>query len=165
MTEIIIREYDESDAQRVGRLIADTYSRYNLDFLPLKDRGPFLGPFQHAHSQDAAQQEAIAKVIHSGIVLVAEADGEIAGVLRGRQERLASLFVSGDHHRQGIGRRLVERFEQFSQERGVDVIRVAATLYGVPFYQVSGYKRSTGIRVGGSFDGHGLFWQPMRKRL
>jgi GNAT superfamily N-acetyltransferase len=165
MTEITIRDYYENDAPRVGHLIADTYSAYNLDFLAPEERGPFLGPFQHAHSSDLAHQAAIAEVVRSEVVLVAEVDGEIVGVLRGRRERLASLFVSGAYHRQGIGRCLVGHFEQRSQDQGVHVIRVAATLYGVPFYLAMGYKRSTGVRRGWSFEGHGLPYQPMRKIL
>ena len=163
--KITIRPYREQDAQSVGRLIADTYSTYNLDFLPAKARAPFLGPFAHATSPDPAHQEAIAGVIHSETVLVAEQAGEIVGVLRGRKERLASLFVRGDRHRRGIGRRLVEAFERLSREEGVAVIRVAATLYGVPFYLAMGYKRSTGMRSGHSFQGRGLPTQPMRKVL
>lgn len=165
MTEITIREYREGDAPRVGRLIADTYGEYNLDFLPIEARGPFLGPFQHAGSPDKAHQEAIAQVVRSEMVYVAEDSGEIVGVLRGRRERLASLFVRGDHHRRGIGRRLVEHFERASLERGVRVVRVAATLYAVPFYLALGYVRSTGVRSGWSFEGRGLPIQPMRKVL
>jgi GNAT superfamily N-acetyltransferase len=165
VTEIAIRAYHENDALSVGRLIADTYGEYNLDFLPIEARAPLLGPFQHAYSPDRAHQEAIARVIRSEVVFVAEDDGEIVGVLRGRKERLASLFVRGDRHRQGIGRRLVKRFEQTSLEQGVEVIRVAATLYGVPFYLALGYKRSTGVRSGWSFEGRGLPYQPMRKVL
>jgi GNAT superfamily N-acetyltransferase len=165
MSEIIIRDYCEADAPSVGRLIADTYAEYNLDFLSAEARGPFLGPFQHAYSPDEAHREAIARVIRSEMVFVAEENGEIVGVLRGRKERLASLFVRGDRHRRGIGRRLVERFERASREQGVQVVRVAATLYGVPFYLAMGYKRSTGIRLGWSFEGRGLPYQPMRKIL
>lgn len=165
MTNITIRDYDENDAPSVGQLIADTYSKYNLNFLPMEERDPFLGPFQHAGSPDKAHQEAIARVIRSEMVFVAEDDGEIVGVLRGRKERLASLFVRGDRHRQGIGRKLVEHFEQVSLDQGVKVIRVAATLYGIPFYLAMGYKRSTGMRNGWSFEGHGLPNQPMRKVL
>ncbi len=165
MTEIVIRAYEEGDAPIVGRLIADTYSEYNLGFLPVDARAPFLGPFQNARSPDVAHQEAIAGVIRSEMVFVAEVDGQVVGVLRGRKERLASLFVKGDHHRQGIGRRLVEHFEHVSLERGVNVIRVAATLYAIPFYLAMGYKRSTGLRSGWSFEGQGLPIQPMRKLL
>jgi GNAT superfamily N-acetyltransferase len=165
LADILIRPYEERDALGVGQLIADTYSEYNLGFLPPDARGPFLGPFQHARSPNPAHQEAIAGVIQSEMVFVAEVDGQVVGVLRGRSERLASLFVRGDYHRQGIGARLVEHFERASLERGVDVIRVAATLYAVPFYLAMGYKRSTGVRAGWSFEGHGLPIQPMRKVL
>jgi GNAT superfamily N-acetyltransferase len=158
-----IRCYEEKDAQSVGKLIADTYSEFNLSVVPAEELALFLGPFRHAGSEVKAHQEAIARVIRSAMVYVAEADGEIVGVLRGRKDRLGSLFVRGDHHRQGIGRSLVERFEQECLRQGATVIRVLATLYAVPFYRAMGYKRSTGVRSGRSFEGRGLKVQPMRK--
>ena len=162
---ITIRSYTEKDAESVGRLIADTYSEFNLSFVPSEELGLFLGPFRYARSQQESHQEAIAQVIRSAMVFVAEDDGEIVGVLRGRKGRLASLFVRGEYHRQGIGRKLVKRFELESLRQGVTVIRVAATLYAVPFYLAMGYKRSTGVRKGRSFEGRGLKMQPMRKVL
>jgi GNAT superfamily N-acetyltransferase len=162
---ITIREYSENDAESVGRLIADTYSQFNLAYLPPEEMKLFLGPFQHAWSSEKERQEEIARMIHSEWVFVAEDDGEIVGVLRGRKERLGSLFVRGDHQRKGIGRKLVERFEQECQKHAPMVIRVSATMYGVPFYAAMGYKRSTGVRSSWSFEGHGLPVQPMRKVL
>jgi GNAT superfamily N-acetyltransferase len=162
---ITVRCYRERDAHSVGKLIADTYSKFNLSFVQDEELGLFLGPFQYARSQEKSHQAAIAQVIKSAMVYVAETNGEIVGVLRGRKNRLASLFVRGDYHRQGIGRELVERFEQESLRQGVTVIRVAATLYAVPFYLALGYKRSTGVRTGWSFEGRGLKIQPMRKVL
>jgi GNAT superfamily N-acetyltransferase len=159
----IIRCYDESDAPQVGILIAETYSRYNLSFVPPADLGLFLGPFRYAGSPDPAHREAIARVVRSALVFVAEDEGEIVGVLRGRKGRLGSLFVRGDHQRQGIGRRLVERFEPECTALGSGVIHVAATVYAIAFYQALGYKKSTGLRRGYSFEGHGLPVQPMRK--
>ncbi len=158
-----IRRYKEADAAKVGKLIADTYTQFNLSFVPSAELGLFLGPFRHAGSKDKAHQEAIARTIRSEMVFVAEDEGEIVGVLRGRTERLGSLFVRGDHHRQGIGRRLVNRFERECRRRGMRVIRVASTEYGVPFYTAMGYKKSTGLRSGRSFEGRGLPVQPMRK--
>ena len=163
---VTIRLFEERDVVGIGRLIADTYSQFNLSFLPEEQMGLFLGPFQHAYSDDPEHIEEIAKVVRSEIVLVAETgDGTIVGVLRGRKERLASLFVRGDYQRQGIGRKLVERFEEENLKMGVTVIRLAATMYAVPFYAAMGYKRSTGKRIGRSFEGHGLPNQPMRKVL
>jgi GNAT superfamily N-acetyltransferase len=162
---LTIRPYQEDDAGVVGILIADTYSAFNLAFLPADKRGPFLGPFQYARSPEPARQEALRAVIRAPLVYVAEDAGEIVGVLRGRRERLASLFVRGDRQLQGIGRRLVACFEEESAGQGVRLIRVAATLYATPFYLALGYKKSTGLRCGWSFEGHGLKVQPMRKIL
>lgn len=160
-----IRRYEESDAGSVGRLIARTYGDFNLSFLPPDERGPFLGPFLHADSPEPGHREAIRAVVKAAMAYVAEDGGEIVGVLRGRRERLASLFVGADHHRQGIARALVERFEKDSIGLGVSVVRVAATFYAVPFYLAMGYKKSRGPHTGWSFQGRGLPVQPMKKIL
>lgn len=162
---ITIREYTEEDSQQVGVLIAETYGQFNLAYLPPEEMKAFLGPFQHAWSSERQHREEIGRMIHSEWVFVAEDNGEIVGVLRGRKERLGSLFVRGDHHRKGIGRQLVERFEQECQKHAPMIIRVSATMYGVPFYAAMGYKKSTGVRESRSFDGRGLPTQPMRKVL
>jgi GNAT superfamily N-acetyltransferase len=162
---ITIRDYQEIDSIEVGILIADTYREFNLSFVPTEEIDLFLGPFQHARSFDPEHQALIAQMIRSEMVFVAEDAGEIVGVLRGRPYRLGSLFVHKDYHRRGIGRKLVEHFEQECREQGSPAIRVAATLYAVPFYLMMGYKRSTGVRNSWSFDGHGMPIQPMRKIL
>ncbi len=168
---ITIRDYQVTDAQRVGVLIADTYGEFNLSFVPPEERIPFLGPFQHARSPEKFHQEEIARVIGAPMVLVAQDDGEIVGVLRGgrKDERqrvvLQSLFVKGTHHRRGVGQKLVERFEQACRQRGETVIRVASSPYAVPFYQAMGYKKTTGMRSMTSFDGAGFQYQPMKKVL
>lgn len=160
-----IRDYSEDDAIAVGRLIADTYTEYNLGFASPEELGRLLGPFRHARSTDPAHKAAIARVIQSEMVCVAVDEGAIVGVLRGRFERLGSLFVRGDHHRRGVGRQLVEHFEAESRRRGTRVIHVASTQFGYPFYLATGYKRSTGLRNSRSFEGRNLPVQLMRKVL
>jgi len=153
------------DTENVGLLIAATYRKFNLTFATPEEIKSFLGPFQYAGSPVKSHQEAIARAIKASMVFVAENDGEIIGVLRGNKNKLQSLFVDGDNHRQGIGRRLVARFEQESIRQGSNVIRLMSTLYAVPFYQDRGYKKSTGERRMRSFDGEGLKYQPMKKIL
>jgi len=162
---ITIREYTEDDAEPVGKLIADTYARFNLAYLSPEDLKLELGPFQHAWSEEEAHKQKIAEMIRSEWVYVAVHQGEIVGVLRGSKGRLASLFVRDDHQRQGVARQLVERFEEECQKYAPMVIRLSATVYAVPFYLQMGYKKSTGLRSGWSFDYHGLPIQPMRKVL
>ena len=162
---ITIRNYTENDTQEVGRLIADTYFEFNLSFASPEDRNLMLGPFRHAHSSDEAHRKAIIEILRSPMFYVAESNGNIAGILRGRKERLASLFVHKDFHHLGIGRELVEHFEAASARQGVSVVRLAATLYAIPFYLKLGYKKSSGLRKSWSFDGHGFPYQPMKKKI
>ncbi len=86
-------------------------------------------------------------------------------LLRGSPGRLHSLFVAGERHRRGIGRRLMDAFEDECRRRGAEKITMASTLYAVPFYQSLGYKKSTGVRRMRSFEGEGLPYQPMKKVL
>ncbi len=162
---IVVRPYRESDAERVGILIAATFGEFNLAYASPDERQLLLGPFRHAGSADPSHREAIAEVIQAAILLVAEDEGEIVGVLRGRKDRLQSLFVAGSHHRRGIGRRLVEVFEEECQRQGAARIRVASTLFAVPFYSKMGYKKTTGVRAMPCFDGTDLPYQPMQKVL
>jgi len=161
-----IRTYDDnSDAIAVGILIADTYRKFNLDFASPEEQEKLLGPFHHAWSEEQSHRDAIVRVLRTEMIFVAEDASQIVGVLRCKPGRLQSLFVSENYHRQGIGRKLVERCEQWCASRSAEVIRLAATLYAIPFYQAVGYKKSTGIRIGWSFDGMGLRYQPMKKVL
>lgn len=116
---VSIREYTEHDASEVGLLIKNTYSEFNLSFLAQEKQVPFLGPFQFAGSTDPSHIQDLDRVIKSEFVFLAEDQGQIAGILRGRMDRLASLFVVKTHHQRGIGRLLIERFEKeiLSRER------------------------------------------------
>ena len=168
---LTIRAYHESDAQQVGMLIADTYNEFNLSEQSSEQRDSMLGPFLYARSSEPSHRQNIAAAIHAPTVLVAETDGQIVGVLRGgRVDELGrtvlqSLFVSGRHHRLGIGRKLVERFEQEYIIQGVTVFKLLSTLHAVPFYLEMGYRKSTGVRSIHSFEGQGLQSQPMKKVL
>lgn len=162
---MIIRDYREDDAPSVGRLIAATFGEFNLAYASPQERALLLGPFQHAESQDPAHQAAIAEAIEAEMVFVAEDGGEIVGALRGRPDKLQSLFVRRDHHRQGIGRVLVEHFERECLRRDATVIKVQATLFAVSFYQNVGYKKTTGVRSCRIFEGTRFPYQPMKKVL
>ncbi len=160
-----IRVATQADAPAIGRLIAATYRTYNLSHADPEEQERLLGPFRHAFSVEPEHRQAIAEVVDSPMLYIAEEDGHIVGVLRGRENVLASLFVDGAYHRRGIGRQLVERFEKDSRKAGVKWIRVAATLYAIAFYQSLGYKKTTGIRPCHSFEGTDLKQQPMKKEF
>jgi len=150
-------------------LIAETYGKFNLPEMTPEKRASMLGPFACSRSSEPEHRQAIAAAISAPSVWVAEDDGQIVGVLRGGRTDykgrtvLSSLFVSGKCHRQGIGRALVEYFEQEYISKGVSTFKLSATLHAVPFYLSVGYKKSTGVRSMNSFDEAGLPYQPMKK--
>ena len=160
---IRIREYRARDSRKVGELIAETFGRINLDYASPEERADLLGPFRFARSDTHTHAEEIARVLQAEIALVAVDQRDIVGILRGRPNKLQSLFVQIDRLRQGIGRRLVERFEEECIAQGAGHVRVMSSLYAVPFYQAMGYKKTTGVRKMHSFEGEGLQYQPMKK--
>jgi GNAT superfamily N-acetyltransferase len=167
---IILRPYRESDAPSVGRLIADTFGEFNLAYASPEERDLLLGPFRYARSPEPYHQRAIAEAIQAEMVYLAQdvtpgTGPEVVGVLRGRPDKLQSLFVRADHHRQGIGRRLVGCYERQCRRQGSTAIKVQATLYAVPFYLAMGYVRSTGVRSMKIFEGTRFPYQPMKKVL
>ncbi|PKO12897.1 MAG: hypothetical protein CVU39_21555 [Chloroflexi bacterium HGW-Chloroflexi-10] len=162
---LTIRSYRNEDAEQAGRLIADTYTKFNLAFVPTDELPLFLGPFQHAHSPLDEHKAAITEILRAAILLIADSDGQVVGILRGRSDKLQSLFVREDYHRRGVGRQLVEYFEQECLRHGGRKIKIMSTLFAVPFYTAMGYKRSTGVRRMTSFDGRGLPYQPLKKIL
>jgi len=162
---ISIRPFKETDAAAAGVLIADTYRRFNLADFSAGKQEEMLGPFAHARSTDPEHRATIASVLQAEMVFVAMDGGELVGILRGRPDKLQSLFVRPDHHREGIGRLLVQAFEQECLQQGSTAVKLMSTLYAVPFYQAQGYKRSTGVRKMHSFEGEGLPYQPMKKIL
>jgi len=80
-------------------MAVQTTSEFNLSFAPPEEKRGFLGPFQHARSLEESNREAIAVAIRASIVFVAVKDGDTVGVLRGKEEKLQSLFVRGAFHK------------------------------------------------------------------
>lgn len=162
---ISIRDFNPGDTAEVSLLIKNTYSQFNLAYLPPAEQKAFLGPFFYAGSDHPEHLRKIENVIQSQFIFVAVEDQEIIGVLRGRMGRLGSLFVAGKHQNRGAGRLLIDHFEDQVLSHGGGIIRVASSIYAVGFYQRMGYKKSTGVRKSWSFDGYGFPIQPMRKVL
>jgi len=94
------------------------------------------------------------------IFYLALENNKLIGVIRGNKNRITNLFVRKGHHKKGIGKKLVQRFEKTCYKLGSQEIKIKASLYAAHFYQKLGYKKTTGIR-----NFKGLRIQPMKKIL
>ncbi len=163
---IQIRPYQEQDSNDVGILIAECFSKYNLERIEHVEKPAYLGPFYNARSSEPAHQQQIAILIQAPIIFVTKDEtGLISAVLRATHERILTLCVHDFYFFQNIGRQLLEEYEQRMLEKGTTSIKVAAPLYSVDFYLRMGYKRSTGIRSTPCFPNGSLPCQPMKKQL
>ena len=154
---ITIRKYRREDARAVAALISETYSRFN------SHEGTKLAVSEYIVSYDpkGKRTEDIHKrFFRTPNCFVALAGSRVIGMVRGIENRLINLFVNGDYHRQGIARRLVQRFEKACLKAGFTHIVLRGSLYATPFYESVGYKKTTGVR-----NFHGLKAQPMKKKL
>jgi len=78
----------------------------------------------------------------------------------GRKNRIKNLFVLGEEHKKGVGKKLIKLFEKEVKKRNYNHTKVNSSIYAIFFYQKMGYKKTTGIR-----NFNGLKIQPMKKNL
>ncbi len=153
----MIRKYMKSDARAVAALISRTYSQ----FCRVEGtESAVQGYIDYYNPSGKSDDELDALFSQTPFRLIAVATQKIVGILRAKENRITNLFVDGDHHRQGIAKRLVCRFEEVCQTEGFTEIVLRGSLYAIPFYESLGYKNTTGIQVF-----RGLKIQPMKKKL
>jgi len=99
--------------------------------------------------QEEAGLDALARQLpwDSELVLVAEVDGQVVGVIvgtiSGSRAYFYRLAVHPDYQRRGIGRRLVQALEERFREKGVTQIVIMVKQdneQAIPFYESLGYE-------------------------
>ncbi|HKU94573.1 MAG TPA: GNAT family N-acetyltransferase [Vineibacter sp.] len=131
MARIPIRPATPADAETISTLIQQAVRRGNAaDYEPeIIDR--ICANFSRG---------MIVRRMAEREVFVGEVDGQIAGTVSLRGDKLYSLFVAVDRHGQGIGRHLVNHLEAHALGRGVGALRLSAALGARLFYERLGYR-------------------------
>jgi N-acetylglutamate synthase-like GNAT family acetyltransferase len=70
--------------------------------------------------------------------LLAEEDGDVAGLIAFSEDEIQNLFVRPDFHRRGVGTRLFRAAEAAIRESGQARMCVCTSGYGRPFYEAMG---------------------------
>ena len=86
----------------------------------------------------------------SHFVLVAEADGEIAGMIEVREmKHVSMLFVDKAHHRKGIGKALFQLAlgRIMSEEPLPERVTVHSSRFAVPFYENLGFTKTSEEKI------------------
>lgn len=148
---------NEQNAPIIANLISGVFLRFNRNEGDDKSVSSYVSSFSPKHYTPSELKD---KLNGSNINFGAFYKNRLVGILRGKNNRIISLFVEEKFHKLGIGKMLVRYFEKAIKNSGGGKIRVRASIYATPFYQKIGYKKTTGIRL---FKG--LRTQPMKKIL
>ncbi|MBU2616922.1 MAG: GNAT family N-acetyltransferase [Nanoarchaeota archaeon] len=153
------RKFRKSDIRQVAKIKNSVFSNFNkLGYFEKCAISRYL----NKTSLKKSDQELIDvfKISDKSIFYVAEKNNKILGYINGKRNKIVNLFVLGEMHKKGIGRKLINLFENESRKQKSNEIKIASSIYAVPFYQKMGYIKTTGIR-----NWHGLKVQPMKKFL
>lgn len=132
-TELVIREAVADDADGLFALVKD----FATSFSP--ERAAFEQSFEHFLVDDHAW------------LSVAEDDGRLIGYClgfdhyafyaNGRVSWVEEIMVQADRRKEGIGRMLMDAFEDWARSRGSRLVGLA-TRRAAPFYLALGYEES-----------------------
>jgi GNAT superfamily N-acetyltransferase len=128
--DIIIRRFESGDADDVSQLIID-----NLMLVNILDYG-----------EAAVRQIArfysppwLLEYAQSGETFVAVDRSSIVGTATLEQNRVRNVFVRIDHHRQGIGKILMQHIEGIASKQNKAQLVLLADISAVDFYRKLGY--------------------------
>lgn len=140
---LVIRKFDESDAEAVANLIIRNFKEVNS-----KDYGQdAIDELVKTH--DAAWVSEIASYAHMYVFCIDEkiiGVGSISSFWGSETESiLLTVFVLPEFHGKGIGRTIIRTLEQDELFKRAQRVEIPASITAVDFYRKFGYKYKNGI--------------------
>lgn len=151
----LIRDLHPGEEGAVCALVERSFRQFVAPDFPPEGVEEFL--------EFAAPAALVERLQDDARVLVAEADGEIVGVIELKGcEHLTLLFVDAEAHGRGLGRRLVERGLELCRRGDPEAERVTvnASRYAVPVYRRLGFEP-----IGPERTENGITFLPMAYRF
>jgi len=145
-TALKIRQIETRDLDTVSAICMASFTASVADTLA----GEGVATFSTIASAEALR----ARMKADNLMLVAECDGGVRGVVELREGRhIAMLFVEPDYQRQGIGGKLLAAV---LDRAGVETVTVRASLSSVAMYEKHGFACKGEVS-----ELAGLVYQPM----
>lgn len=145
-----VRKIEDKDIDAVSEICMASFSKSVVG--TLSEDGAL------SFSKIAASEAFLSRMREDNVILVAESDEVIKGVIELKEGRhLAMLFIEPEHQSKGIGRKLLLAALGHARE---STVTVSASLSSVPAYRKFGFKCKGGIG-----ESAGLVYQPMEIEL
>lgn len=147
---MIVRKMEEKDLAAVSATCIASFLQSVADTLSEEGVSTF--------SKIAASNAFLDRMNGDNVMLVADSDGKIEGVIELKEGRhVAMLFVSPERQKEGIGRKMLTSVLDYAK---VDTVTVRASLSSVPAYEKYGFECK-----GEAGESAGLAYQPMEIKL
>ncbi|MFH0256948.1 GNAT family N-acetyltransferase [Vibrio rumoiensis] len=143
---MFVRKMEEKDLESVSATCMASFQQSVAGTLSEEGVSTF--------SKIAATNAFLERMKGDNLVLVAEIDGKVEGVIELKEGRhVAMLFISPECQKKGIGKALLSSALNYAK---VETITVSASLSSVPAYEKYGFKCK-----GEADESAGLVYQPM----
>lgn len=147
---MIVREMEEKDLEAVSATCMASFLQSVAGTLSEEGVSTF--------SKIAASNAFLDRMKGDNLMLVAENDGRIEGVIELKEGRhVAMLFINPERQKKGIGRKLLSSALHYAK---VETVTVSASLSSVPAYEKYGFECK-----GEAGESAGLAYQPMEIKL
>ncbi len=147
---MIVRKMEEKDLEAVSATCMASFLQSVAYTLSEEGVATF--------SKIAASDSFLERMKGDNLMLVAEDNGQIEGVIELKEGRhVAMLFISPDRQKEGIGRKLLSSAINYAK---VETITVSASLSSVSAYEKYGFECK-----GEASESAGLVYQPMAIKI
>ena len=141
---MIIRKFEKNDGEKVSEIITRNLLEVNA-----KDYGEAM---MTEHAKQFSKEQILETFKDRVKIFVAEKNGEILGTAGiaedwSKEEGsywILTVFVKPESHGQGIGRKLIERIEEFARTINAKKLTIPASIAGHEFYYKLGYRYKDG---------------------
>jgi GNAT superfamily N-acetyltransferase len=137
--DIVVRPFASVDAAAVSALIAATMRQSNAGDYPAQRLEALIAYFSPEKLRVLATERDC---------LVGVAAGEVIATAAREGDELATFFVLPQWQRRGVGARLLTQLERNARDRGIERLRVEASITGAGFYERHGYERTGEVLAG-----------------
>ena len=140
---MLIRRFQESDAEAVSQLIRTTIEISNKKDYPEELMDDLIGTETPEHVLGRAGWTHMYVALDGEKVVGCGAIGPYWG--REDESSLFTIFVLPEYQGKGVGRQIMETLEQDEYFLRAKRIEIPASITGVPFYLRMGYHYKNGI--------------------
>ena len=140
---MIIRRFEESDAEKVSQLIRTTIEISNKKDYPEEVMDEFIKTETPEHVLGRSGWTHMYVVLDGEEIIGCGAIGPFWG--KENESSLFTIFVLPEYQGKGIGQKIVETLEQDEYFLRAKRIEIPASVTGAPFYLRMGYHFKNGI--------------------